>query len=926
MRPEEKPSRGLCRFWGALFILLVVMAFPAATQDRLRGVALVIGNAGYRHLPGLANPERDAVDIETALSELGFETVRRIDRDAKNLRRDLDRFIEDAADADVAVFYYAGHGIEAGGENWLVPVDADLSALGEAGDRLLPVGDVLQRLRAAVPVTILLLDACRDNPFPQGALLRRDRTAADLPVSAGGLAETRGAAKMTLEPASAQASLGMVIGFAAEPGRPALDGDGDNSPYAAALFRHLSAMPGEEFGTVMRMVAEEVYLKTGGRQRPWVNESLRRLLYFGAGTASPAGEEGQILAERRRLLVTIADLPDIERGQVERVAANGGVPMDAVYAILEALGDDAPRDASRIEEILAQQVEQLKAYFARQDVLDNTDAELSRLAALTDKAVSEGAIETARKLRASVDARISELEKTIEQAEAGIRARRIEFAAEHARTAEVHALAFRYDLAAEYYGRAADQVARWDDDRRFGYRMEQVAQLSRNGQFMGDKASLEASIEISRREVSAISQPEQRSRQARALASLGFALMTVGARDATTDRLHEAALAYARAAELFTPDSELTNRLDAQRNLAFVHMRLGERETGAENLERAAAIYRSMLPGDLRQKFPEEWASTQFHLGTVLMRLGERAGSRALLEEAAVAVRASLEMESRQKAPYDWAMAHNNLGTILWEIGEFEKDTVTLRQALAEYDLALEEIRKETMPSAWATIMGNRGAILVRIGSREDDAEAIAEAIDQFRRVLEVHTPASSPVEWATAVNNLGSALFNLGVERLDVDLMRQSVETLEEAASGTTHDSLPVHWSTMHQNIAIARVMIGYMENDEAQMEAAIDSFASALTVRTRDRVPIEWAQTMIGMGIGRATLGSWRGDPAQILEGRADVELARDVLSTRDVRGMDGAIDIALTRIDAMLAAFPQEPDLDVDDGGSVDSATPP
>ena len=109
-----------------------------------------------------------------------------------------------------------------------------------------------------------------------------------------GLGETRGAA--LLPPADGKPpeteNLGTVIAFSAEPGKPALDGDPTgNSPYAAAVLRHLSAMDGAEFGLVMRMIAEEVYLKTGGRQRPWMNESLRRLLYFGRAPPSRAASK-----------------------------------------------------------------------------------------------------------------------------------------------------------------------------------------------------------------------------------------------------------------------------------------------------------------------------------------------------------------------------------------------------------------------------------------------------------------------------------------------------------------------------------------------------------------------------------------------------------------------------------------------------------
>ena len=102
-----------------------------------------------------------------------------------------------------------------------------------------------------------------------------------------GRARQRRAVSRSVEPASNE-SLGTVIGFAAEPGQPALDGDkGSNSPYAAAILRHLSAMQGEEFGLVMRMVTEEVYLKTKTQQRPWVNESLRKQLFFGAPIVEP---------------------------------------------------------------------------------------------------------------------------------------------------------------------------------------------------------------------------------------------------------------------------------------------------------------------------------------------------------------------------------------------------------------------------------------------------------------------------------------------------------------------------------------------------------------------------------------------------------------------------------------------------------------
>lgn len=344
-----------------LIVALVCAVFFAASaraEDAapLRGVALIIGNGDYQHLPRLANPENDAKAIEDLMSGLGFDTDVSTDRDAKRLRRDLERFEEDAEGADVAFIHYSGHGIEAGGENYLVPVDADIAALDEAGERLVPLSALITRLQAKVPLVIVTLDACRNNPFPPDAVLTVQAGGAPVPVAAAGLSpgQARGAAPLSDKPAVD--SVGTIIGFAAQPGKAALDGPaGAGSPYATALVRHISAMAGVEFGTVMRMVTEEVYLKTAGRQRPWVNESLRRQLYFGESPAPPEGAEGEILVERRQLLLTIAALPDVARRQVEVAAADGGVPMDALYGMLNVLGAAAPHDPEQLEAVLRAQ-------------------------------------------------------------------------------------------------------------------------------------------------------------------------------------------------------------------------------------------------------------------------------------------------------------------------------------------------------------------------------------------------------------------------------------------------------------------------------------------------------------------------------------------------------------------------------------------
>src|SRR5262245_24127902 len=216
----------------AAVVLFALSTALGAEEKSLKGVALVIGQSKYEHIAALANPANDAREMVSLLSDLGFDARSVSDRDAKKLKRDLERFVEDAEGADVAFLYYSGHGIESGGENWLVPVDADVSSLGDAEESLVAISTVMDQLKKVVPVTIVLLDACRTNPFPADALVKKTPDDPGAPIGAGGLTPVRGATALAGNgDEGADDSLGTVIGFAAEPGEPALDGAaGGNSP------------------------------------------------------------------------------------------------------------------------------------------------------------------------------------------------------------------------------------------------------------------------------------------------------------------------------------------------------------------------------------------------------------------------------------------------------------------------------------------------------------------------------------------------------------------------------------------------------------------------------------------------------------------------------------------------------------------------
>jgi tetratricopeptide (TPR) repeat protein len=238
--------------------LLAPARIPSASAATLdRRVALVIGNSAYSALTAIPNPRNDAREIGDTLKALGFEVLLGIDLKRADMEDFLIRFSRSMSRADTALVYYAGHGLQHNGINYLVPVDARIED--EANlRRLFNLQAVIDDLQNAGRVRILMVDACRDNNIVQ-QLARR------LPATrSSGL--TRGLARI-------EGADGTLIAFATQPNRVAIDGDGQNSPFARALLRHLPT-PDLELRTLMTRVRTEVVNLTAGAQRPEVWDSL----------------------------------------------------------------------------------------------------------------------------------------------------------------------------------------------------------------------------------------------------------------------------------------------------------------------------------------------------------------------------------------------------------------------------------------------------------------------------------------------------------------------------------------------------------------------------------------------------------------------------------------------------------------------------
>lgn len=246
-------------FWLTAF--LIVWASPSnADSER---VALVIGNAAYANTSALRNPRNDAQDVAAALEKLGYSVISGFDLSHAEMGRTIRRFAAALDGAGIGVFFYAGHGIQIDGVNYLVPTDSRLEDEYSPTFELIPVHVVQRIMENRNRTNILFLDACRDNPLVRNL----SRAMGTRSVSIG-----RGLA-------ASESGIGTLISYSTQPGNVALDGDGRNSPYAGALARHLSHA-GLHIGDMLINVRRDVMQATNNKQVPWEHTALTDRFYF----------------------------------------------------------------------------------------------------------------------------------------------------------------------------------------------------------------------------------------------------------------------------------------------------------------------------------------------------------------------------------------------------------------------------------------------------------------------------------------------------------------------------------------------------------------------------------------------------------------------------------------------------------------------
>jgi uncharacterized caspase-like protein/rhodanese-related sulfurtransferase len=252
----------------ALLAAVLLASGQAWAQSR---VALVIGNSSYAHGGRLPNPANDAAAVAQALRQVGFSVTSRTDLGRVQFEETLKSFSREAAGADIAVVYYAGHGMEKGGTNYLIPTDAVLAADSDVDFETVSLDLVLRSVEGARRLKLVILDACRNNPFLDA--MRR---------TGGSRSIGRGLARV--EPEG-----DLLVAYAAREGSTAEDGEGANSPFASALVQRLKT-PGLEVGFLFRKVRDDVLTATAQRQEPAIYGSLGgdEIYFVPANTPAPS--------------------------------------------------------------------------------------------------------------------------------------------------------------------------------------------------------------------------------------------------------------------------------------------------------------------------------------------------------------------------------------------------------------------------------------------------------------------------------------------------------------------------------------------------------------------------------------------------------------------------------------------------------------
>ncbi len=743
------------------FLIVLMAGAPALAERR---VALVMGADKYETLRPLANAVNDARAIERALEALGFEVTSETDRDLRRMRRALADFREDGAGADVALIYFAGHGVEIAGVNSLLPVDADASSRQALEQTSLPLEELRETVAAVAPVGLIVLDACRNDPF--------GTTAAD----------GRGATALSVS-ADVRPGLGRVgraenvlFAFAAAPGRTAGDGDGENSPFTGALARYL-ATDGLEIRSVLTLVQQAVYDATEGAQLPYVESGLPALFF--------AAQRGE-LPERERLLLAMADVTPQMRAEVEAVASDADMPLAPLYAALLS-ADLASRDPDDRRVELEAAASAFVKVRGEMRALSSDDPAVTVLRLRAEERLAVGAFaevhaalseaaeldaRSRRSLRANLDAR-TRSEAATRRLAAGAYEASLDYGSAVAAYREVLAL----------YRELGEDRASIDDMFEIARAGRSVGDISRDlGDLTAAKAAYEETLQLLQRRVPARGEEADLARLIAGVEDdLGDLARISGDFDTAMSR-HEAALALREAALAVSPADSM--RLRA---VATSHDYLGGILSTREDSAGALAAYRKAL--QLRQRaatldgaeadaaeVAEDLGVSHFKVAHALLDTGDAAAASQAFRDALAQDEKLVELEPAETRHIRSRIATlNGLAKALKGSGQF-RDAIAMQRANRDARAELARKHPEIAALQWDVGAAEReiGLTLRDMG----DAEGARVSFETSLATLAPLTEASPDnIAWrydrAIADYNLADLLLARGEARAAADHFR---------------------------------------------------------------------------------------------------------------------------------------------------------
>lgn len=798
------------------FLLVLVVAglamSPALAERR---VALVMAANDYQSIRPLQNAINDGRAVEAALRALDFEVISETNRDLRRMRRALEDFREDAADADVVVVYFAGHGVEIGGDNRLLPVDADASSLDALKSTSLPLDDIRATIAAVSRIGLVLLDACRTDPFGTSATQGRGATALNPEVAK---AVQPGLGRMGR-------AENVLFAFAAAPGQTASDGSDGHSPFSSALSKYL-ATDGLEIRSVLTLVQQEVYDRSAGTQLPYVESGLPSLFF-----ASDAGEE---LPERERLLLAMADVTPDLRAEVERVASDADMPLAPLYGAL--IGSNATQlgEAERIAKLHEAAAAFVKV---REELrtLGATDPKVATLRSQAEAQLSDGAFEAAREKlaeAAEIDSRSRiALEGNI--AERALSEADTRYISGGAARAELkHRLAIAdFEKALALFERAG-ALDEDHDDRRLTTMSElgdlyttvgDVAAATRSYQQMvtglkrrtdaaPDDASLQHVLAIAHTKLgNALSASSSLESAFGSYDAARAILVTLTATQQRRDWLGSLAIVYDKVSEVRHAGGDLAGAMEATSSALAIKTRLVEREPDDAELQRDLTTSYDAL-GDLARLAGD-------------LDTAHRAYTKSLAVRVALAEASPTDMQAQR----DLAISHDKMGDMERGRGEFDA-------AIASYRAGLGIIEQLVARDADdSNHLRDLAVSRSKIGNVERDQGDLAAALASYEVGLEIteRLARSDPnnLTWqrdlSVAIEKVAGIVGRGGNSRAALDGYQRSFDILNRLVRS---DPSNADWL---RDISITLAEIGYLKRRDRDYPGAAEALAESLNIR---------------------------------------------------------------------------------------------